>query len=138
MNVPRVKEIDWETSESIATVVGARVGECVANVLRAFLDHPDILPKDSVFVEGLYRLGGQLGLHTWIETAVSVIDPTIVRQPNYLLHERIAHYKIIVRTDDEIMRLYGSADRAPRTALRMKLSWSDPGVDELAHIVDPP
>ncbi len=138
MNDMKNKEVDWRTSENVAQIIDAGVGECVANVLRAFLDHRNLLPEDSDFVEGLYLLDGQLWLHIWIEATDFIIDPTLVRQPKSLLRERILHYKILTRNEDEITRLYGGIDRTPGKRLIMNLDWSDPRVEGLSHEIDPP
>jgi len=131
-----MKEIDWVMSKRIADIVDARVGECVTNVLRAFLDHPDILPKDAVFVEGLYVLGGQEGLHAWIETTDSIIDPTIVNETKGILSERIQHHKVHSRDKNEILELYGDEPREPGNGLQMKLTWDDPRIDEIIREIN--
>jgi hypothetical protein len=76
------KYIDWVVSRTIADAVDARMGECLANVVRAFFDYCDILPEDAVLVEGIYGYGGQHNPHTWIETANSIIELSLVHETN--------------------------------------------------------
>jgi hypothetical protein len=132
------KTIDWVKSNLIADIIDARLSECVANVTRAFLDFRHILPKNAFYVEGLYWYGGQLFLHTWIETANHIIDPTIIREMNDELRETIRHYKILRRTESEIHRVYGSVDRAPGHRLNMKLTHNNPKVVKLEQALEMP
>lgn len=133
-----IKNIDWSTSEKVAIIIDARLGECVANVVRAFLDFRNCLPKDAVYVEGLWKKGGQLGPHTWIETNNNIIDPTLVCETNRNLRESAVHYPMKMCSEDQVRRRYGDQPRGPGVRLEMELDWDDPRVQRLAHEVDPP
>lgn len=133
-----MNSVDWATSKIIADIVDARISECVANVVRAFLDYRNILPEDAIHVEGLYWYGGQIGLHTWIETKNYIIELSLVRETNRELRETIRHYKILTRDENEIKKLYGDKPRAPGDSLIMELNWDDPRVEKLANEVDSP
>jgi hypothetical protein len=133
-----MKNIDWIASKTIADAVDARIGECLANVVRAFLDHRDILPEDAVHVEGIYAYGGQFNLHTWIETANSIIELSLVRDTNKALRESVRHFPILTRDESEIKKLYGDKPRAPGVRLIMDLNFDDPRVVRLLDEVDTP
>jgi hypothetical protein len=132
------KNIDWVASKTIADAVDARVDECLANVVRAFLDYRSILPKDAVHVEGIYAYGGQFSLHTWIETLDSIIELALVRDTNKVLRESVQHFPILVRGETEIRELYGDKPRVPGVRLIMELDYDDPEVIRLLNKVDTP
>jgi hypothetical protein len=133
-----MKSVDWHTSEKIADIVDARIGECVANVTRALLDFRNTLPKDAVYVEGLWMFGGQLYNHTWIETRYTIIDPTLARETNWELRGTAKHYSIDTYSEEELETRFADQPRGPGVRLEMKLNWDDPRVVKLAHEVDPP
>jgi hypothetical protein len=132
------KYIDWVASKTIADAIDARICECLANVVRAFLDHRDILPEDAVHVEGIYAYGGQFNPHTWIETANSIIELSVVHETNMSLRESLRYYPILTRDVSEIKRLYGDKPRAPGDRLMMALGFDDPRVVKLLNEVDTP
>lgn len=133
-----MKPVDWHTSEKVRNAVNAQLGECVANVARAFLKFPDLLPNDAVYVEGLWKLGGQLNLHAWIETQTSIIDPTLALQSNTLLREGVGHYAIQSLVGDEIVKRFRKRSIEPGVVFQVELGWDDARVEKLAHEVDPP
>lgn len=134
----RKKEIDWETSKLISASIEAEIGECVANVGRAILQIKDQLPDNSVFVEGLYKVGGQLGLHAWIETETTIIDPTVVLQTPSVLREQLLHFPIKTLSMNDAIEYFRSLNVDKGGFLHVSLDWSDEQVIRVAHEVDPP
>jgi hypothetical protein len=133
-----MKKVDWSTSTKVADIVDSQIGECVANVARAMLDFRNILPEDAVYVEGLWKIGGQLACHAWIDTSDSIIDPTLVRETNHQLRETVEHYPIQTYSTDQLRRRFGNRPRGPGVRLKMELDWDDPRVERLSKEVDPP
>ena len=132
------KSIDWVVSKIIADVVDAQIGECLANVVRAFLDYRDILPKDAVHVEGIYDYGGQFNPHTWIETTNSIIELSLVRDANKALRESVRYFPILTRDKSEIKKLYGDKPREPGGRFIMTLDFDDQRVISLLNEIDTP
>lgn len=132
------KNIDWTASEIIADAVDAQNGECLANAVRAFLDHYDILPQDAMLVEGIYAYGGQFNPHTWIETSNSIIELSLVREKNKALRESLRYFPIQPRSQSEIKKLYGDKPRNPGARLIMELGFDNERVIRLLMEVDTP
>ena len=124
--------------EVISNIVDGRLDECLANAVRAFIDHRDALPADAVLVEGVYYHGGQPHLHTWIETSNSIIELSLVHNKSLALYGPVQHYPIQPRSESEINRLYGDEPHEPGVSLIMKLDWDDPRVVNLLNEIDTP
>lgn len=135
---PATKPVDWTISERIRNLVNARMGECVANVARAFLRYRSELPPDAKFTEGIWMYGGQAILHTWIETVDSVIDPTLACETNVSLRYSSKHYRLRSVSERKIAERFRDKAIEPGVFLQMTLTWSDPDVEALRKVVDPP
>ena len=135
---PNRKPVDWDSSHRLACTIDARMGECVANVARAFLDFPGFLPADAQPVQGYWMIGGQLGLHAWIETSETIIDPTLAAEKNPALRSTSRHHPILRFTREQLRAHYGGVDRSPGTRLEFIVSEDDPEVKRLSHQLDPP
>jgi hypothetical protein len=132
------KKVNWDESRRISAIVDSRLGECLANAVRAFLDHPEILPPDAVFIEGIYNYGGQFTPHTWIETTASIIELSLVHDTNPALRDYVRYYPIQPREISEIKKLYGDAPREPGSRLIMQIGYDDPRVIKLLDEIDTP
>ena len=132
------KKVDWVTSRRISDIIDARLGECLVNAVRAFLDYPEILPPDAVLIEGIYNYGGQFNPHTWIETTDSIIELSLVHDTNPALRDHVRYYPIQPRDIDEIKKLYGDKPRVPGSRLIMKIDFDDQRVIDLLDEVDTP
>lgn len=132
------KKVDWVTSKNISDIVDGRLGECLANVVRAFIDHRGALPADAVLVEGVYYHGGQPHLHTWIETSNSIIELSLVYDSSRALYGPVQYYSIQPRSESEINSLYGDEPYEAGVYLIMKLGWDDPRVIDLLNEIDTP
>jgi hypothetical protein len=109
------KKVDWVTSRRISDTIDARLGECLANAVRVFLEYPEVLPPDAVFIEGIYNYGGQYNPHTWIETTDSIIELSLVHDTNPALRDHVQYYPIQSRDRSEIEKLYGNQPHTPGT-----------------------
>jgi hypothetical protein len=116
------KPVDLHASDRLADTIDARVGECAANIARAFLDFRSSFPTDAEPVQGYWMIGGQLGLHTWIETPNMIIDPTLAAHDNASLRSSARHHAIRRLTETELRDHYGSLTRAPGTRLDLIVS----------------
>ncbi len=130
--------VDWEASKKIAKLVDAEIGTCVVNAARAFRYFRSDLPEDAVYVEGLWKVGGQPHFHTWIEASDAIIDPTLVCEPNSTLRETTTHHPINRLGEDQVAARFEGESLDPGHRLEMELSWDDPRVDELLQRIDPP
>lgn len=133
-----MKRIDWQESKIVKEAVDAQVGECVANNVRAFLRSRHLILRNAEYVEGLWLIGGQLGIHAWIETPNSIIDPTLLCWKNASLRNSAKHYAIQSLSGDEVIEKYKDQSIEAGGVLQVDLSWADPRVEKLSHEVDPP
>ena len=132
------ENVDWVASGRISNIIDARLGECLTNAVRAFLDFPESLPSDATFIEGFYIYGGQFMAHTWIETSNKIIDLSLVNDLNTDLRNNVKYYPIQQRSIYEIQKLYGDRPRKPGERMLMKLGRDDPRVVKLEAEVDRP
>ena len=130
------KKVDWVTSKIISDVINGQPDECLANAVRAFIDHREVLPADAVLVEGIYYHGGQPHLHTWIETSNSIIELSLVHNTSLALYGPVQYYPIQPRIESEINSLYGNEPHEPGVRLIMRLNFDDPRVIELLNEID--
>jgi hypothetical protein len=133
-----MKLINWKKSEQLMKMVDARSGECLANVVRSFLLFPDTLPQDAVCVEGIWKIGGQLYLHTWIETDDTIIDPTLSLPENRNYWIDTEHYKIRQFNKEELKHRFWNQFLGPGVQLEMTINWNDQKVEQIRHEIDPP
>jgi hypothetical protein len=133
-----MKDIDFDTSNRIATLVGAEVGLCATNVAIAFLQAKAEMPDQSQYIEGLWWIGGQVVLHAWIETDDSIIDPTLAVSSKSLLREKIGHYPIERYSEDEFLKHLREEAFTLRSRRELGLTWDDPRVEALRKKIDPP
>ena len=94
--------IDDKLSEEVARRVVARTGGCAANVAAAFLRCSDRLGPAATYVEGFWRIGGQLHLHAWIEVGDCIIDPTMAVDSHLHLTAPPTHHPIVRCPTQEI------------------------------------
>ena len=132
------KKVDWDTSKIISDAIDGRLGECLANAVRTFVDHREVLPADAVLIEGIYYHGGQPHLHTWIETSSSIIDLSLVHDTSLTLYGPVQYYPIQPRSESEINSLYGDEPHEPGVCLIMNLGFDDPRVINLLNEIDTP
>ncbi|MBK9928169.1 MAG: hypothetical protein IPP66_23115 [Anaerolineales bacterium] len=132
------KKVDWILSKRIAEILDARLGECLANAVRAFLDYPEILPPDAIFIEGVYNYGGQFSPHTWLETTNNIIELSLIYDTNLALRNHVQYYPIQSRDKTEIKKIYGDKPRQPGSSLMMKIDFDDERVVKLLSEVDTP
>lgn len=132
------KKVDWVTSKIISAAIDGQLGECLANAVRAFIDHREALPADAVLVEGIYYHGGQPHLHTWIETSSNIIELSLVHDTSLALYGPVQYYPIQPHSESEINNLYGDRPHEPGVRLMMKLDFDDPRVIELLNEIDTP
>ena len=102
------------------------------------MDFRTALPRDAVYVEGLWKIGGQVACHTWIETNDTIIDPTLACEENDQLRESARHYAIDTYTEDQVRIRFANQPREPGNRLEMNLGWHDPRVRKLADEIDLP
>jgi hypothetical protein len=133
-----IKKVDWVASRRISDMIDARLGECLANVVRAFLDFPESLPSDAAFIEGIHNYGGQFSPHTWIETADKIIELSLVHDKNPALRDHVEYFPIQQRDKEEIHKLYGDKPHEPGTRLIMIVGYDDPRVVKLLEEIDTP
>ena len=132
------KKVDWVASKRLSDIIDARLGECLANVVRAFLDFPESLPSDATFIEGIHNYGGQFTSHTWIETADNIIELSLVHDTNLSLRDHVEYYPIQQQDKEDIHKLYGDKPHEPGTRLIMTVGYDDPRVVKLLDEVDTP
>ncbi len=125
-----MKEINWDRSNTLANIIDARIGRCKTNVIRAFLDYRNDLPKDAVLIEGLYLIGGQPFGHAWIETREYIIDPTLILEENESLKETVKYDKVIDWEETQIRREYSDQQITPDTEILVNIDFDDPDIKE--------
>ena len=133
-----MSQLNWQLSERVAELVSAELGSCVANVARAFRCFRSELPAKAAIVQGIWMIGGQPGLHVWIEAGEMIIDPTLVCESNTALRQTATHHPIDRFTEAEFAARHKYEVIAPGARLEMDLSWDDPRVEELLDRIDPP
>ena len=131
-----MKEIGWDSSYKLATIIDARIGECKTNVIRAFLDYRNMLPGDAVIVEGLHLIGGQVYGHAWIETPEYIIDPTIVCEENESLKETVKYDKVRELEENLVRKEYSEQTRTPGTRILVNIDYDDPDIQRRIRILE--
>lgn len=131
------KTINSDYSEKVACAVNAQDGECLANVLRAFLDELIILPADAYLVQGVQYKGGQPIIHCWIETDDEIIDPTLIFQINDLI-QTIKYYPIQCLTPENVEKEYHNKNRGKNLILQIPFGYDDLRVEKILQVIDTP
>lgn len=132
------RTVDWARSERIAAIVDAEEGLCVANVVRAITTCQHELPSDTVYVEGLWVVDGQLDIHAWLEADTTIIDPTLVRLRHSHYPDAKRSEPLIALSIGEISEEYAGREIGKGDRLALKLDWSDSRVRATSTTLDPP
>jgi len=135
--VNTVKIVNRQLSEKIRKLVKAEEGKCAASVSVAFSDHREALPEDAVYVEGIWMVDGQPGIHAWIEAGNQIIDPTFMCLPLRVRNEKVPYYPICRLSWDEAHEHYRH-QKIESGKLDLMLTWNNPKVEKVRHKVDPP
>jgi hypothetical protein len=131
-----MKKIDFLLSGRIATIVGAERGMCHTNVPLAFLRARAELPDQIEYVEGLWRVDGQVVFHAWIETDDFIIDPTLAVTSMPSLHKQ--HFPIYRYSENGFLQRLDKDGFKVGSKRDLWLSWDDPKVVELYREIDFP
>ena len=135
-----MKQVDWEESKNISQLIDAREYCCVTNIARAFLRFKNDIPHDAVYTEGFRMDGGQRGKHTWIETANSIIDPTLVCETRNQSKKNTTHHPVKELSESEIRSRFQNQSIEPGVEVFMDeycKGWDKSKVRKLKNKVDP-
>ena len=132
-----MKPLDLQLSEKIGKLVKAEEGKCAESVSRAFIDHQEDLPKDAVYVEGIWMVGGQPEVHAWIEDDDHIIDPSYFCTPQYLLNEGVNYCPAKYWSWNEVYEHYQSQNPSPGKKLNLILGRDNPDMKKAIERCDP-
>ena len=129
--------IDDRLSREVARAVAAKTGGRAANAAAAFLQCGDRLGPAATYVEGFWRIGGQLDLHAWIEVGDRIVDPTMTVYPHLHLTGPPMYHPIVKYSAPEIRARLAREAYVPGTPRELELTWSDPRVQEAEAKLEP-